>query len=303
MKLTPDQIAFYIIFIICVLGIGYYYSLNTLNNTEGFVDESGSQTNSQTTNATLSSQPSPSSQSSPSSLMNLQVENELEKIDIKDTPTKNKIINYLTNLNSILDRYKTIEIPVSVNNNGNICENWDMYDNGKYQADGNNCITIKGKGVPKCLDDNILVSCSNYYNDGEIDKLQSINIKDIADSVKYNIMVELGTINADLNKKSNDINNILNELISKRNQENQQLYFIDYNNNNLDDKKKIFNKYNKEFEKSENDVTINKIQFQEFLKRNVSLNEQKDNYYNYIIWLIILLIIVGLLNLFFTELL
>lgn len=294
MKLTPDQIAFYIIFIICVLGIGYYYSLNTLNNTEGFVDETGSQTNPQTTNAT---------QSSPSSLMNLQVENELEKIDIKDTPTKNKIINYLTNLNSILDRYKTIVIPVSVNNNGKICENWDMYDNGKYQADGNNCISIKGKGVPKCLDDNILVSCSNYYNDGEIDKLQSINIKDIADSVKYNIMVELGAINGDLTQKSNDINNVLNELISKRNQENQQLYFIDYNNDNLDDKKKIFNKYNKEFEKSENDVTINKIQFQEFLKRNVSLNEQKDNYYNYIIWLIILLIIVGLLNFFFTELL
>jgi len=297
MKLTPDQIAFYIIFIICVLGIGYYYSLNTLNNTEGFVDETGSQTNPQTTNAT------PSSQSSPSSLMNLQVENELEKIDIKDTPTKNKIINYLTNLNSILDRYKTIEIPVSVNNNGKICENWDMYDNGKYQADGNNCISIKGKGVPKCLDNNILVSCSNYYNDGEIDKLQSINIKDIADSVKYNIMVELGAINGDLTQKSNDINNVLNELISKRNQENQQLYFIDYNNDNLDDKKKIFNKYNKEFEKSENDVTINKIQFQEFLKRNVSLNEQKDNYYYYMIWLIILLIIVGLLNLFFTELL
>ena len=40
MKLEPSQIALYIIFIICILLIGYYYSY--INNTDGFVDEASS---------------------------------------------------------------------------------------------------------------------------------------------------------------------------------------------------------------------------------------------------------------------
>jgi hypothetical protein len=278
MKLSPAQIALYIIFIICILLIGYYYS--SINNTDGFQDET-----------------------SPSSITTLQLTNDLTTAGIKDIPTQKKLIEYLTNLNLILDRYKTIDVPITGNNNGNICENWDMYANGKYKENGNNCIKINGKGNPKCLDNNILTSCSNYYKDGEIDKLSTINIKDILDSAKYNMVVEMANINGDLTQKNNDIDNILNELISKRNLENQQVYFIDYNNNNLDDKKNIFEKYNKEFEKTENDVNINTIQFKQFLESNQSMNAKKDKYYNYIIWLIVLLIIVGILNFFFTEIL
>jgi len=278
MKLTPAQIALYIIFIILILLIGYYYS--SINNTDGFQDSA-----------------------SPSSLYELQITNDLTTAGIKDVPTQNKIIEYLKNLNLILDKYKTLDVPITVNNNGNVCENWDMYANGKYEANNNNCIKIDGKGNPKCLDNNILTSCSNYYKDGEINKLSNINTKDILDSAKYNIIVEMTNINGDLTQKSNDINNILNELISKRNLENQQLYFIDYNNDNLDDKKKIFNKYNKEFEKTANDVNINTSQFKQFIASNESMNAQKDKYYNYIIWLIILLIFVGILNFFFSNIL
>ena len=278
MKLSPAQIALYIIFIICILLIGYYYS--SINNTDGFQDET-----------------------SPSSITTLQLTNDLTTAGIKDIPTQKKLIEYLTNLNLILDRYKTIDVPITGNNNGNICENWDMYANGKYKENGNNCIKINGKGNPKCLDNNILTSCSNYYKDGEIDKLSTINIKDILDSAKYNMVVEMANVNGDLTQKNNDIDNILNELISKRNLENQQVYFIDYNNNNLDDKKNIFEKYNKEFEKTENDVNINTIQFKQFLESNQSMNAKKDKYYNYIIWLIVLLIIVGILNFFFSEIL
>ena len=281
MKLTPAQIALYIIFIICILLIGYYYS--SINNTDGFQDE------------TLPS--------SSSSLTTLQLTNDLTTAGITDIPTQKKLIEYLKMLNVILDKYKILDVPITVNNNGNVCETWDMYDNGKYKLNNNNCIKIDGEGNPKCLDNNILTSCSNYYKDGEIDKLSTINTKDIIDSAKYNIIVEMKNVNGDIKQKSDDINNILNELISKRNLENQQLYFIDYNNDNLDDKKKIFNKYNKEFEKTENDVNINKTQFKQFIASNETMNAQKDKYYNYIIWLIILLIIVGILNFFFSEIL
>ena len=119
----------------------------------------------------------------------------------------------------------------------------------------------------------------------------------------YNIFLELSKLNNNLNKIELEMTNILNDYIEKRNLENQQLYFINYNNSNLDDKKKIFDKANKEFEKTENNVGINKIQFQQFIKTN-NINDNKvNNYYTYIIWLIVSIIIMGLLNFFFSDIL
>ena len=288
MNITLFQITLYIIFIISIIIIGYY-SLNTLNNTESF-DIGPVSTQPQNTEPLLT-------------LTDLQLENELNNIDIKDISVKNKLIDYLKTLYNIIDKYKTIDAPITVNNNGTMCENWNMYDNGKYKADGNSCIKLDGKGNRKCLNNNILVSCNNYFKDGKINNLNSINIKEIFDSAKYNMLIDTAKITEELYMKKNDIDIVLNDLIAKRNLENQQLYFIDYNNNNLDDKKKIFNKYNEDFEKSENEVNINKIQFQQFLETNQSMTENKNKYYNYMIWIIILIFIVGILNFLFTEIL
>ena len=291
MKLTSSQIVLYIIFIICILLIGYYYS--DINNTDGFLDTTPTepQQPTATPNATSSS-PAPT---------NLEIQNYINNLDIQDIPSKNKIIDYLSSLYNTLDKYKNIDPTITINNNGYICENWDMYNNGKYKADNNNCIKIDNNGSPKCLELNNPVSCSKYYSDGKIDKLTNINIKDIIDSAKYNIILELGNIKEDFNKKEIEINKLVNELISKRNLENSQLYFIDNNNSNLDDKKQIYEKYNKDFLTLENDVNINKLQFKKSLSQSRMISIDKDKYYNYIIWLIILLCAIGIVNFSLTE--
>ena len=291
MKLTSSQIVLYIIFIICILLIGYYYS--DINNTDGFLDTTPTepQQPTATPNATSSS-PAPT---------NLEIQNYINNIDIQDIPSKNKIIDYLSSLYNTLEKYKNIDPTITINNNGYICENWDMYNNGKYKSDNNSCIKIDNKGSPKCLELNNPVSCSKYYSDGKIDKLTNINIKDIIDSAKYNIILELGNIKEDFNKKEIEINKLVNELISKRNLENSQLYFIDNNNSNLDDKKQIYEQNNKDFTILENDVNMNQIHFKKSLSQSRIMSVDKDKYFNYIIWLIILLCVVGLFNFSLTE--
>ena len=292
MKLSTTQILLYIIFIISVIIISYYYTNcnskinninnNTINTIENF------------NNGELT-------------LEQQKLDNELESNDINDIEVKTKLINYLTDLQKILKKTETIDAPISINNNGNVCEAWGMYDNGKYKNDDNNCIKINNSKKRRCLSNTILTSCSNYYEDDEqgnnIDKMLKIDTKEIMDSVKYNTFVEFKITKSELSKYNDDIDNILNDLISKRNLENQQLYFIDYNNNNLNDKQNLFDKTNKEFEKAENDVNINKIQFQEFLEKKEILNKKNNSYYYYVKILIILLIVVGLFNFMFTELL
>jgi hypothetical protein len=289
MKLSTTQILLYIIFIISVIIISYYYTncnskINNINNN-------------------IINTIEPFYANGELTLEQQKLDNELESNDINDIEVKTKLINYLTDLQKLLKKTETMDVAISINNNGNICDEWGMYADGKYKHNNNNCIKINNSRQRKCLSNNILTSCSNYYKDGEIERMLKIDTKQIMDTVKYNIFTRLREIKINLSKYNDDIDNVLSDLISKRNLENQQLYFIDYNNNNLNDKKNLFDKTNKEFEKAENNVNINKIQFQEFLEKKEILNKKNNNYYYYVKILIILLIVVGLFNFMFTELL
>ena len=294
MKLSTTQILLYIIFIISVIIISYYYTncnskINNINNN--------------TINNNTINTIEPFYANGELTLEQQKLDNELESNDINDIEVKTKLINYLTDLQKLLKTTETMDAPISINNNGNICDNWGMYDDGKYKHNNNNCIKINNSRQRKCLRNNILTSCSNYYKDGEIESMLKIDTKQIMDTVKYNIFTRLRELKINLSKHNDDIDNVQSDLISKRNLENQQLYFIDYNNKNLTDKQILFDKTNKEYEKAENDVNINKIQFQEFLEKKEILNKKNNSYYYYVKILIILLIVVGLFNFMFTELL
>jgi len=288
MKLSTTQILLYIIFIISVIVISYYYTncnskINNINN--NIINTIENFNNGKLT------------------LEEQKIDNELERMNINDIEVKTKLINYLTDLQKLLKTTETMDAPISINNNGNICDNWGMYADGKYKHNNNNCIKINNSRQRKCLRNNILTSCSNYYKDGEIESMLKIDTKQIMDTVKYNIFTRLRELKINLSKYNDDIDNVLSDLISKRNLENQQLYFIDYNNKNLTDKQILFDKTNKEYEKAENDVNINKVQFQDFLVKKESVRKQLDTYYTYTKWLIIFLIIVGLLNFMFSDIL
>ena len=294
MKLTSIQIVLYIIFIICILLISYYYTYtntkyipkkhNTNNNIqintkEGFADDESGANNS----------------------LRKEINEELTRLNIIDGNIKNKIFNYITSLTTLLNKYNYIDAPIPINNNGKMCDAWGGYSNGEYSASLNSCINIPGQNNRTCLNNNNLVSCSKYYDDGEIENLNSINTNDMVNNSKYNIYLAINDININLNKANLDMSKILTEYISKRNLENQQKYFITYNEYNLEDKKKIIDKTNKEFEKTENEVNINKIQFQQTVEQNNKNDAKKNQYYNYIFYTVILIIIVGLLNFMFSN--
>jgi hypothetical protein len=271
MKLTSSQILVYIIFIICIVLISYYYTNQYKYGTEGFGSEED---------------------------LIQDINTNLERLNITDDGIKTSILNYIKTFASFLDTYKKIEVPITVNNNG-ICSDWGSYNNNQYKNQKNNCIKIEND--IKCLSNNSLASCSNYYNDGIINNLSNINVQTILDTVKYNIFTELNGINADINRKNDEIKKVLDDLILKTNLENQQKFFIDYNIKNIEDKKYLLNKNSIDFEKSQNEVNINKIEFQQNIILNKLSNNRMNLYYDIITWIILLLIIIGLMNFTFSE--
>ena len=295
MKLTSIQIVLYLIFIICILLISYYYT-STQNNT--------TQNNTTTIKNATKTKEGFSDDTVPDDILKEEVNKVLVKLNITDASTQNKIFNYITSLTTLLNKYKYIDAPISINNNGTMCDNWGSYNNGEYSSSLNSCLNMdfQGQYNRTCLSNNNLVSCSNYYNDGEIENLNNINTDELVNNAKYNIYLGLNEINTNVNKAHVDMTTVLTDYISKRNLENQQKYFIRYNEYNLEDKKKIMNKSSKEFEKTENDININKIQFQQTVEQNNYNEAKKNKYYNYIFYTVILIIIVGLLNFMFSKL-
>ena len=278
MNNTIVQILLYIIFITCIILIGnYYINIPTITTKESFtVDQNA---------------------------LRLDINKELKNLQITNETTRSKIYDYILLLSSVLDRYRYIDAPITINNNGKLCDEWGGYSNGAYNAYKNSCINIPGQKNRTCLSKNVLTSCSDYYDDGKIELLNNITIDNIFNSTKYRILLDINNINSEISKRNIELTKSINEFVAQRNLEIQQLYFIDTNNNNLDDKKKLLDKTNKSFEESENDVNINKIQFKQTADQNTINDDYKNSYYNYSLILIVLIIIVGLFNFFFTELL
>jgi hypothetical protein len=281
MNNTLVQILLYIIFITCIILIGNYYTnaTNTItpNTKESFtVDQAA---------------------------LKINTTNELNNLQITNVNTQAKIYDYILLLSTILDKYKYIDAPISITNDGKICDAWGMYNNGAYKFNNNSCINIPGQQNRNCLSNNLLSSCSNYYDDDKIESLNNMKIDEIFTSTKYNIFLDINNLNSDISKKNTELTKNINDLVAKRNLEIQQLYFIDTNDINLDEKKKLLDKKNKDFDESENDVNINKIQFKQIAEQNTINDNNKNSYYNYCLILIVLIIIVGLLNFFFSELL
>ena len=283
MKLTTIQIVLYLIFIICILLISYYYtSTNTINyNTkERFTDDI----------------------EGANDVLKAEINAELDKLHIKDINIQTKVFTYIKSILTLLNKYKYIDSPISINNNAEICDLWSNYNNGEYNASLNSCINIPGQSSRSCMSNKNLVSCSKYYNDGRIESLNNVDTNELMNNAKYNIYIGISEINSNVNKANLEMSTMLADYIAKRNLENQQKYFIKYNEYNLEDKKKIINKTNKEFEKTENDVNINKIQFQQTVEQN-KINDVKINtYYNYIYNTVIFIVVVGILNFMFSNL-
>ena len=265
MELTTCQINLYIIFFLIILLITLFYSSNNLINIESYEDN-----------------------------------NKTSSITLDNSATQNMFNGYISNLSVILNKYTNIDVPIIINNNNKICDSWGNYKNGKYKLNTNQCLIVQGQR--SCLTNSNLVSCSKYYDDN-INSLNKIDTNKILNYVKNKILIDYDNVNKTIIEKNKNIYGILKNLIDKRNLENQQLYFIEYNDSNLNDKKKLVNKSTDELEKAENEFNLNQLNFSIFLDQNNNNDNKTNLYYKIIIGIIISIIIMGILNFIFSELL
>jgi hypothetical protein len=235
----------------------------------------------------------------------------LDNINIPDITTKNIVVQSLKDLQTGLQRFSNIDAPISINDDGNTCIVWGNYNNGKYKANDNNCIVVDSAGnggntnnIRKCLRANGgLATCNNLYSDGYIDRMNNIDTQPLIEQTQAKIIYNIGNTKLDLDSKSTAIDGFINDLVTKRNLENQQLYFINYNTDNLQEKQNNMNKINKELTDKKTELNLNQVSFSQFLDNNNKNENLKTTYYKIAIGLVISIIVVGVMYVLFSELL
>jgi hypothetical protein len=305
MILSREQVLCYFIFILCISLITFYYIRNGTGKNkifENFVNPTVNPTNNPSNNPTNN---------------NLSPFNDTE---ISNMSAKNSVNDRLPTLSSIFDKYSTLDPAITVNNDGFICDSWGNYNvnanttntmntpisnnnNNQYNSSLNSCKIINSSNspVPQCLSNNNLTSCSSFFSDGYINKLTSIDINTLQKNTRSKIIRNTVQLIKSLEKQNREIDLILDILLDKLKLEDQQLYFIKYNTGNLDDKTRLVNKTKEEYEKNENSINVNQINFSNFLSKNNNNITKINFYYNIIIGLIITIIVVGIINFFMSE--
>ena len=263
MILSREHILSYFIFILCISLITFYYIKNyNSNNYENFYFETN----------------------------NTNYLNQFNDSEISNIKLKNEINNNLNSITTILNKYSVVDPAININNTGNVCDNTLL----------NNC-KIKDPSKTTdytCLNGGVDTSCSNYF-DNTIKKLMNIDLSSLR--TRDNIILHTSQLIKNIKNQNNEIKLILDSLLDKINIKDQQKMFINYNIANLDDKKTLVNKTTDEYEKNENDININKINFKNLSSKNNNNVSKINLYYKILIGIVIIIIIVGLFNLFITE--
>lgn len=258
----------YLLFIVIIIIIGIYY----LRQNEGFQDTSTTQ----------------------------------DDVRITDTSVKNIVQQSLKDLQIGLERFAYLDAPITINDNGQTCMPWGNYNSGKYNADDNKCIVPDNanSNVRKCLSaTGILSSCSNLYSDGYIERMNTIDITPSVEQSKAEIVYNLGNANLDLGDKNKESDKLISDLITQRNLEQQQQYFINYNTDNLADKQKNIDKINKNVLDKQTELNLNQVEFSQFLANNSTNEKRSSIYYKITIGLTITIIIMVILNVLFSNIL
>ena len=100
-----------------------------------------------------------------------------------------------------------------------------------------------------------------------------------------------------------ELNKIIDSVIEKRNTENQQLYFMEYNDVNVSDKQKYLDKATVQFNKVENDFLLNQSNFINMLNQNKKEEKENNLFYNILKYIVISIIVLAIINLIISEIL
>jgi len=289
----------FLTFLILILAIGICYWIKTAR--EGFDDSSNTDSTRTTIPQTTTSQSIVPSGTNPIAL-SAAINNQLS--GVVDSTTRDTLQTQLTNLQALLNRYATLDTPIIMNDDGNVCAMWGDYSNGRYRQQQNQCLALDTSNILKCLNATGTPStCNNIMADGYITSKSNINYQPMLDSAASTVINAIPSITEQINNMNQNANTIITSLSDRGSIQLQQQDIIQNNNENMVYKNKIMDDNKEKLAKKQNETNINQNNFSSFMNQITNADSSANTYYKIIIGLLIAVVIMGLLNFLFSNIL
>jgi len=223
---------------------------------------------------------------------------------IADSTTQDMLKIQLANLQTLLNRYATLDTPIVMNDVGKVCSMWGDYADGRYRQQQNQCLALDDSSILKCLDSSGTPStCDNIMADGYITSKSNINYQPLLDSTTSTVINAIPNITSQVDNMNKTADTIITSLSDRGSIQLQQKDIIHNNNENMAYKNKIMNDNTEKLTKKQNDTNINKNNFSSFMNQITNADSSANIYYKIIIGLLIAIVIMGILNFLFSNIL
>ena len=288
----------FLTFIILVLaiGIGYWLNVSRTRTNEGF-----DSTEPETTQP-LGTIPQGTTPLANPNTLSAAISNQLS--GITDSTMQATLQTQLTNLQSLLNRYAALDIPLVMNDAGQVCSMWGDYAGGRYRQQQNQCQALDNTNILKCLDTTATPStCGNILADGYITSKSSINFQPLLDNATSKVMNAIPNITSQVATMDQSASSVITSLADRSSIQLQQQDIITNNNENMAYKNKIMNDNTEKLSKKQNETNINQNNFTSFMDQITNVNSTSNTYYKIIIGLIIAIVVMGILNFLFSNIL
>ena len=221
----------------------------------------------------------------------------------QDKNITNEIKKINNELKPILNNYKNLDVPIIINNSGKICGNWDKYMDGTYSKYGNKCVNIDDSEPSEyyCVNtnDNSLVSCNNYISPNVLENITIDTNELISNNIEFTDAIA-NYIDV-CNKFDEELSNMINSIKSAGSIANNQNYFYENNQNNLDAKKNLNNSFKQIYENNSDEINIKKDNILHYREMTNELTKSNEQMYTIFKYMFIIFIILLLTNVFLTR--
>ena len=315
MDTSTEHIFLVFIILILVVGIGYWINTSKERFVDNDVDETDYEKASTTIpQTTISSVSSDAPQVTNSIALSDSIRNQLS--NISDSTTQENLSKELSNLQTLLQRYASLDIPIVMNDSGKICSMWSEYSNGRFRQQQNQCMALDDNtlltntpvlgntNILKCLDTSgTPTSCNNIMTDGYISSKSSIPYQPMLDSATSIVVNSLSGINLQVNDMNKNATMIITSIADRGSIQLQQDELIRNNNENMAYKNKLMEENTEKLGKKQNETNINQNDFSSFINKITNADAKGQIYFKIIIGLIIIIMIVGIFNFLFSNIL
>lgn len=220
---------------------------------------------------------------------------------INQDDLKSLVNEQVLELSDMLGRYSKLDIPIIINDTGQLCASSNMSETNQSS---DSCSKDENSNLYSCLSETgFSNSCMKFYSDGFIINKNNIDTTPLLMNGINKIIANKNNIENVISNMNKTADELINKYTDLSNIELQQRDVIENNKNNMNDKQRIMED-NKQMLKNKKTTTeINKNNLQTSMD-NITSNEYKNKlFYNIIIGIIIAIIITGICNFLFSNIL